>query len=138
MRRWIAVFVEHVVLGPRWSPLLLLRVAALARAARRHVPLARHRTAHRHGALIGLAALPVVFTLLRTRKPEFGTPRLALALRVVSIALLVLASVLIIGTAISELWLSLDRRRPVAVRHLRCRRRGRVARCARLPSGVHR
>jgi hypothetical protein len=60
------------------------------------------------GALIGLAALPVVFTLLRTRKPEFGTPRLALTLRVVSIALLVLASVLIIGTAISELWLSLD------------------------------
>jgi hypothetical protein len=60
------------------------------------------------GALIGLAALPVVFTLLRTRKPEFGTPRLALTLRVVSIALHVLAGVLIIGTAISELWLSLD------------------------------
>ena len=33
------------------------------------------------GALIGLAALPVVFTLLRTRKPEFGTPALALKLR---------------------------------------------------------
>ena len=27
------------------------------------------------GVLIGLAALPVVFTLLRTRRPEFGTPR---------------------------------------------------------------
>ncbi|PRC57777.1 hypothetical protein C6A85_31845, partial [Mycobacterium sp. ITM-2017-0098] len=33
------------------------------------------------GALIGLAALPVVFTLLRTRPPEFGTPKLALNLR---------------------------------------------------------
>ena len=33
------------------------------------------------GALIGLAALPVVFTLLRTRRPEFGTPQLALTLR---------------------------------------------------------
>ena len=33
------------------------------------------------GALIGLAALPVVFTLLHTRRPEFGTPQLALTLR---------------------------------------------------------
>jgi hypothetical protein len=60
------------------------------------------------GALIGLAALPVVFTLLRTRRPEFGTPQLALTLRTSSIALHVLAGVLIIGTAISEIWLSLD------------------------------
>ncbi|MCV7153004.1 hypothetical protein [Mycolicibacterium pyrenivorans] len=60
------------------------------------------------GALIGLAALPVVFTLLRTRRPEFGTPKLALSLRTVSIALHVLAGVLIIGAAISEIWLSLD------------------------------
>lgn len=60
------------------------------------------------GALIGLAALPVVFTLLRTRRPEFGTPKLALTLRTVSIALQVLAAVLIIGAAISEIWLSLD------------------------------
>ena len=60
------------------------------------------------GALIGLAALPVVFTLLRTRRPEFGTPQLALTLRIASIALHVLAGVLIIGTAISEIWLSLD------------------------------
>jgi hypothetical protein len=61
------------------------------------------------GALIGLAALPVVFTLLRTRRPEFGTPRLALTLRTSSIALHVLAGALIIGTAISEIWLSVDR-----------------------------
>lgn len=60
------------------------------------------------GALIGLAALPVVFTLLRTRRPEFRTPQLALTLRTSSIGLHVLAGVLIVGTAISEIWLSLD------------------------------
>jgi hypothetical protein len=60
------------------------------------------------GALIGLAALPVVFTLLRSRRPEFGTPQMALRLRTSSIALHVLAAVLIIGAAISEIWLSLD------------------------------
>lgn len=60
------------------------------------------------GALIGLAALPVVFTLLRSRRPEFGTPQMALTLRTWSIALHVLAGVLIIGAAISEIWLSLD------------------------------
>jgi hypothetical protein len=60
------------------------------------------------GALIGLAALPVVFTLLRSRKPELGTPQMALSLRVKSIVAHVLAGVLIIGTAVSEIWLSLD------------------------------
>jgi hypothetical protein len=60
------------------------------------------------GALIGLAALPVVFTLLRTRRPEFGTPQLALTLRTSSITLHVLAGALIIGTAITEIWISLD------------------------------
>ena len=60
------------------------------------------------GAVIGLAALPVVFTLLRTRRPEFGTPQLALTLRTSSIALHVLAGALIIGTAISEIWYSVD------------------------------
>ncbi|BBZ50591.1 hypothetical protein H7H82_07050 [Mycobacterium heidelbergense] len=60
------------------------------------------------GALTGLAALPVVFTLLRTRKPELGTPQLALSIRVWSIVAHVLAGVLIIGTAISEIWFSLD------------------------------
>ncbi len=43
------------------------------------------------GALIGLAALPVFFTLLRTRRPEFGVPRVALRLRTTSVALHVLA-----------------------------------------------
>ena len=60
------------------------------------------------GVLIGLAALPVVFTLLRTRKPEYGTPQLALTLRTWSIVLHVLAGVLIVGAAISEIWLRLD------------------------------
>lgn len=60
------------------------------------------------GALIGLAALPVVFIQLRTRKPELGTPQLALSIRTWSIVAHVLAGVLIIGTAISEIWLSLD------------------------------
>ncbi|BBY19077.1 eL24 family ribosomal protein [Mycolicibacterium litorale] len=59
-------------------------------------------------ALIGLAALPVVFTLLRTRRPEYGTPQLALRLRIASIALHVLAAALILGAAISEIWLDLD------------------------------
>lgn len=60
------------------------------------------------GALIGLAALPVVFVLLRSRGPELGTPQLALRIRVWSIVAHLLAGVLIIGTAISEIWLSLD------------------------------
>ncbi len=60
------------------------------------------------GALIGLAALPVVFTLQRTRRPEFGVPRAALRLRTASIVLHVLAAALIIGTAVAEIWISLD------------------------------
>ncbi|QLL07227.1 hypothetical protein [Mycobacterium vicinigordonae] len=61
------------------------------------------------GVLIGLAALPVVFTLLRTRKPELGTPQLALTIRTWSIVAHVAAGVLIVGTAISENWVSLDK-----------------------------
>lgn len=60
------------------------------------------------GVLIGLAALPVVFTLQRTQRPELATPELALRLRTASIALHVLAAVLIVGTAVSEIWLPLD------------------------------
>lgn len=60
------------------------------------------------GVVIGLAALPVVFTWLRTRRPEYGTPQLALRLRVCSIVLHVVCAVLIVGTAISEIWFSLD------------------------------
>jgi hypothetical protein len=60
------------------------------------------------GAVLALTALPVVFTLIRTRKPEFGTPQLALSLRVWSIVAHVVAGVLIVGTAIAEIWLNLD------------------------------
>jgi hypothetical protein len=60
------------------------------------------------GALIALAALPVVFTLLRTRRPELGTPALALSFRTWSVVGHVLAGALIIGTAISEIWVSVD------------------------------
>jgi hypothetical protein len=108
MRRWIAVLwnTSFLVLAgilyfffvlPRWDELTGDWSHTVGTVLRIVV-----------GALIGLAALPVVFTLLRTRKPEYGTPRLALSLRVWSIALHVLAGVLIIGAAISEIWLSLD------------------------------
>jgi hypothetical protein len=108
MRRWIAVLwnTSFLILAgvlyfffvlPRWPELIGDTSHTLGTALRIVA-----------GALVGLAALPVVFTLLRTRKPEFGTPRLALTLRIVSVALHVLAGVLIVGTAISELWLSLD------------------------------
>lgn len=60
------------------------------------------------GVLIALAALPPAFTLLRARKPEYGTPQLALTLQTASIVAHVLAGVLIVGTAISEIWLNLD------------------------------
>lgn len=60
------------------------------------------------GVVIALAALPVVFTLQRTRKPEYGTPQLALTLQTWAIVAHVLAGILIVGTAIGEIWLSLD------------------------------
>ncbi|WAJ44975.1 hypothetical protein OK015_00045 [Mycobacterium sp. Aquia_216] len=82
---------------PRWSELMGDTSRGLGMAGRIGA-----------GALIALAALPVVFTQLRTRKPELGTPQMALTIRVWSIVAHVLAGVLIIGTAISEIWLSLD------------------------------
>jgi hypothetical protein len=82
---------------PRWSELMGETPHQLGMAGRIAA-----------GALIGLAALPVVFTLLRTRKPELRTPQLALSIRLWSTVAHVLAGVLIIGTAISEIWLSLD------------------------------
>jgi hypothetical protein len=82
---------------PRWPELMGDTSHALGTAAR---ILA--------GVLIALAALPVVFTLLESRKPEFGTPGLALTLRTWSVVAHVVAGVLIVGTAISEIWLNLD------------------------------
>jgi hypothetical protein len=108
MRRWIAVpwhasfFVIGAVLYfffvlPRWLELTDAWPVGLGLTMRILC-----------GAIIGLAALPVVLVLLRTRKPEFGTPQLALSLRFWSTVLHVLAGALIIGAAISEIWVSLD------------------------------
>lgn len=108
MRRWVAVLwhasfsvlaaaLYFVFVLPRWWELMGTTSHTLGTVMRIVT-----------GVLIGLAALPVVFTLLRTRRPEFRTPLLALRLRTASIVLHVLAGVLIVGAAISEIWLSLD------------------------------
>lgn len=108
MRRWVAVLwhasfscvaaaLYFAFALPRWWELMGVTSHTLGTVLRIVT-----------GALIGLAALPVVFTLLRTRRPEFRTPVLALRLRTASIGLHVVAGVLIIGAAISEIWLSLD------------------------------
>jgi hypothetical protein len=106
MRRWVAVLwhasfscvaaaLYFAFVLPRWWELMGVTSHTLGTVLRIVA-----------GALIGLAALPVVFALLRTRRPEFGTPLLALRLRTASIVLHVVAGVLIIGTAFSEIWLS--------------------------------
>jgi hypothetical protein len=108
MRRWIAVLWHasfFVLAGALYFFFVLPRWFELTGAWPSGLGLAMRIVC---GALIGLAALPVVFTLLRTRKPEFGTPQLALTLRFWSIVLHVLAGALIIGAAISEIWVSLD------------------------------
>ncbi|MGH3641394.1 MAG: hypothetical protein ACRDUX_20440 [Mycobacterium sp.] len=108
MRRWIAVLWHasfFVLAGVLYFFFVLPRWFELTGAWPSGLGLAMRIVC---GALIGLAALPVVFTLLRTRKPEFGTPQLALTLRFWSIVLHVLAGALIIGAAISEIWVSLD------------------------------
>lgn len=64
------------------------------------------------GVLMALAALPVLFTLLRSRQPQYGVPQLALRLRLWSVILHVLAGVLIVGTAVAEIWVSLDKGGP--------------------------
>lgn len=60
------------------------------------------------GVPIALAAVPVMLNLRQSIKPESGTPELALRLRAWSAVLLVVAGVLIILTAIAEIWLGLD------------------------------
>ncbi|TGD89707.1 hypothetical protein BayCH28_03655 [Mycolicibacterium sp. CH28] len=60
------------------------------------------------GVLFGLAALPVLATPLRTRSPELTPSPLAARLRVWSVILHVLAGALIVGTAVAEIWVSLD------------------------------
>jgi hypothetical protein len=108
MRRWIAIawHATFLILAaglyfffvlPRWFELTGAWPLGLGKSLRIV-----------DGVLVGLAALPIVFTLLHTRKPEFGTPQLALTLRFWSIVLHVLAGVLIVGAAVAELWVSLD------------------------------
>jgi hypothetical protein len=92
-----AGFLYFFFVLPRWPELTGDTSHALGTAARIVA-----------GLVIALAALPVVFTLLRSRKPEFGTPQLALTLQTGSVVAHVLAGVLIVGTAISEIWLNLD------------------------------
>ena len=108
MRRWIAVLWHasfFVLAGALYFFFVLPRWFEMTGAWPVGLGLAMRIVC---GALIGLAALPVVFTLLKTRKPEFGTPQLALSLRFWSIVLHVLAGALIVGAAISEIWVSLD------------------------------
>lgn len=59
------------------------------------------------GVPIALAAVPVVLNLRHSLKPEFGIPELALRLRAWSAVLHVVAGVLMILTAIVEIWLDL-------------------------------
>ncbi len=61
------------------------------------------------GVLLVLTALPLLLNLRRSRRPEFGTPRLALNLRTWSIVAHVLAGVIIVAAAIVEMQLGLDK-----------------------------
>lgn len=108
MRRWIAVLWHatfFVIAGALYFFFVLPRWFELTGAWPSGLGLAMRIVC---GALIGLAALPVVFTFLKSRRPEFGTPQLALTLRFWSIVLHVLAGALILGAAVSEIWVSLD------------------------------
>jgi len=60
------------------------------------------------GVPIALAAVPVMLNLRQSIKPELGTPELALRLRAWSAVLHVVAGVVIILTAIAEIWISID------------------------------
>jgi len=60
------------------------------------------------GIPIALAAIPVVLSLRQSIKPELGTPELALRLRAWSAVLHVAAGVVIILTAIAEIWITSD------------------------------
>jgi len=60
------------------------------------------------GVPIALAAIPVVLNLRQSIKPESGTPELALRLRAWSAVLHVVAGILIILTAVTEIGISID------------------------------
>jgi hypothetical protein len=108
MRRWIAVLWHasfFVIAGALYFFFVLPRWFELTGAWPSGLGMAMRIVC---GALIGLAALPVALTYLRSRRAEFGTPQLALTLRFWAIVLHVLAGALIVGAAISEIWVSLD------------------------------
>lgn len=60
------------------------------------------------GVPIGLAAIPVMLLLQQSLKPEHGAPEIALRLRAWSGVLHVVAGVLIVLTAIAEIWVHLQ------------------------------
>jgi hypothetical protein len=60
------------------------------------------------GVPIALAAIPVMLNLRQSIKPELGTPELALRLRAWSAVMHVVAGVVIILTAIAEIWITID------------------------------
>jgi hypothetical protein len=60
------------------------------------------------GVLVVLAAAPVAYDLVKKRPPEFGTPQLALALRAAAIIGHALAGLMIIGAAVTEIWVGLE------------------------------
>lgn len=108
MRRWIAVLWQAsflVIAGVLYFLFALPRTHELTGDWSHGLGTVMRIVA---GVLVGLAALPVAFTFIRTRKPEYGTPTLALSLRLWSIVLHVLSGVLIVGAAIAEIWLTLD------------------------------
>lgn len=61
------------------------------------------------GLLLAAAGVPALLSWRQTRGPEFATPQLALTLRAAAFTGHFLAGALIIGTAIAEIWLNLDR-----------------------------
>ncbi|MBA0047554.1 hypothetical protein [Mycobacteroides sp. LB1] len=61
------------------------------------------------GTLLAAAGIPALISWRRTRQPEFATPQLALTLRAASFSGHFLAGALIVGTAVAEIWLDLDR-----------------------------
>ena len=58
--------------------------------------------------LLASAAAPVYLDLRRTRKPELGSPQLSLTLHSWSIAGALASGIVVLATAITEIWLDLD------------------------------
>lgn len=61
------------------------------------------------GLLLAAAGVPALLSWRRSRQPEFATPQLALTLRAAAFTGHFLAGAIILGTALAEIWLNLDR-----------------------------